>query len=196
MTKFYSIDGKHSQISFASFITNMVFYVIIEAIIFAVKVKIYSSFVKDTQSLLAEVINYILIIQAVILLIVIFHVSFRQKGVFVCNDYVEIIDGLIILRLLYRRKIYFHNIKDCSNVKRREMLDSNSYIKSDTGQAVFSFVIDFIFKSIFCFEPFPTDRGDKVVGQIVTSNQKTIVLSIEQLDDFVVFVHSKIKNDK
>ena len=60
-----------------------------------------------------NIIGNILFFQLVVVFVVVVWMSFRHKCVFVCDDYIEIKDGLILYRLLYKRKIYYSDIIEC-----------------------------------------------------------------------------------
>ncbi|GEM_PF-5459297 len=111
MIDYFDVKGsKVSQFLYALFmnlITICVFEAVLSAIIYAIKNKI------GNNSTVYSVLGYVLFFQLIVLSVVAVCMSFRHKCIYVCDDYIEIKDGLILYRLLYKRKIHYSDIIEC-----------------------------------------------------------------------------------
>lgn len=121
MVDYFDVKGsKLSQFLYALFmnlVTVCVFETVISVIVYAIKNKI------ENNSAVYNILGYILLFQLIVLLVVAICISFRHNCIYVCDNYIEIKDGLLLYRLLYKRKIYYSDIIEC----RKYIPKSNRY---------------------------------------------------------------------
>lgn len=113
MIDYFDVDGSKSGRKFVTLCENIITCGIFEALIFSSVQLVKSKFDIVVGSTAYTVIAYILLFQSIGVVALVLYMSFRHNCIYVCNDYIEIKDGLLLYRLLYKRKIYYSDIIEC-----------------------------------------------------------------------------------
>lgn len=180
MIDYFEVKGsKVSQFLYALFmnlITICVFETVLSAIMYAIKNKIGL----DNNSTVYNILGYVLLFQLVVLLVVAVCMSFRHKCIYVCDDGIEIKDGLILYRLLYKRKIYYSDIIEC----RKYIPKSNRYHANVR-------YTDLLFRSFSQLHPYySAEYGRSVV--IYRRSFGSYVFSPEDQEGFINAVNKRL----
>lgn len=123
MVDYFDVDGSKSGRKFVTLCENIITCGIFEALIFSSVQLVKSKFDIVVGSIAYTVIAYILLFQSIAVITLVLYMSFRHNCIYVCDNYIEIKDGLLLYRLLYKRKIYYSDIIEC----RKYIPKSNRY---------------------------------------------------------------------
>lgn len=113
MVDYFDVDGSKSGRKFVTLCENIITCGIFEALIFSSVQLVKSKFDIVVGSIAYTVIAYILLFQSIAVITLVLYMSFRHNCIYVCDNYIEIKDGLLLYRLLYKRKIYYSDIIEC-----------------------------------------------------------------------------------
>lgn len=113
MIDYFDVDGSKSGRRFLTLCENIFTCGVFEALVFSTVQLVKSKFDIVVGSTAYTVIAYILLFQSISVIVLVLYMSFRHNCIYVCDDYIEIKDGLLLYRLLYKRKIRYSDIIEC-----------------------------------------------------------------------------------
>lgn len=113
MIDYFEIDGSKSARRFTTLFENIITCGVFEVLIFYIVKAVKRILDIAVGSTAYVVLNYILLFQSIGVIALVLYMSFRHNCIYVCDDYIEIKDGLILYRLLYKRKIHYSDIVEC-----------------------------------------------------------------------------------
>lgn len=197
MLKYFSINGKGSSVAITSLVINLIYYMVFE-ILFVNVVNVSGIWgALSAYPVLYKTAEGIIIIQAIAFLALNLYLAFRQKGVMLYDDYMEIQDGILFTRLFCKRKIKYDTIKLCEVRRRKDVNTIQPGRNSARRNAdIVGFIMTHLFISFSYFEPFCAATNSQLVVEITIRKQKQIILEVENPEEFVLSVRGRSKDNQ
>lgn len=180
MIEYFDIKGKKLSQSLYALLMNFAACGVFEFLLFAIFNAVKGKVNLNNASAVYSVLGYVLLFQLLGVIVFAVAISFRHKCIFVCDDYIEIKDGLIPYRLLYKRKIYYSDILEC----RKYIPKSHSYHSN-------VHYTDLLFRSFSELKPYYNSEYSKSVV-IYRRSFGSIVFSPDDQEGFINAVNKRL----
>lgn len=139
MIDYFEVDGSKSGRKFLTLCENIITCGVFEALVFSAVQLVKSKFDIVAGSTVYVALNYILLFQSIGVIALVLYMSFRHNCIYVCDNYIEIKDGLLLYRLLYKRIIRYSDIIECRKYTAKDR-------KFRSGGNIFSVFVDMFFE--------------------------------------------------
>ena len=96
MIDYFDVDGSKSGRRFVTLCENIITCGVFEALVFSAVQLVKSKFDIVAGSTVYVALNYILLFQSIGMIALVLYMSFRHNCIYVCDDYIEIKDGLLL----------------------------------------------------------------------------------------------------